>query len=114
MAANTQISAPGTRGAKRLQPTMKASTSRLQPSVSQCASARRENTDTTCAKALSPCFSRPNNPDSSLAATWKPTPVMNPTRALRDRKSARKPSRKTRARTSMTATVKATVLVRPT
>jgi hypothetical protein len=39
----------------------------------------------------------PNMPATCPIATWTPTPVRNPISTLLDRKSARKPSRMTRA-----------------
>ena len=39
----------------------------------------------------------PSMPGSWVSATWTPTPLRNPTSAVRERKSARKPRRNTRA-----------------
>ncbi len=50
----------------------------------------------------------PSMPLTWPIATWMPTPVRNPISTLRDRKSARKPSRMTRATTSTTPVMIAT------
>ena len=44
----------------------------------------------------------PSMSGSCPAATWIPTPVRNPTSTVRDRKLARKPSRASRATSSIT------------
>ena len=49
----------------------------------------------------------PSTPCSWPIATWMPTPVRNPIRTLRDRKLAMKPSFRTRAASSTTATIRA-------
>jgi hypothetical protein len=43
------------------------------------------------------CLGMPSMPPTWPAATWTPTPVRKPTSTVRDRKSARKPRRATRA-----------------
>ncbi len=114
MAPITASSAPGTRGANRWQARITASTASATVSVPACAWPRRATVETTCVSASCPSLASPNSPESSPPATCTPTPVRKPISALRDRKSARKPSRNTRANTSMTATASAARLVSPT
>src|SRR5215469_16490195 len=57
---------------------------------------------------------RAGRPESWWQATWTPTPDRKPTRTVRERKSARKPNRSTRASSTMPPESKAIRLVRAT
>ena len=56
------------------------------------------NVLTTCSIGPLPLLGMPNSPENWPQATWMPTPVRKPISTVRERKSARKPRRRMRAR----------------
>ena len=67
------------------------------------------NTWTTCMIGPVPSFGTPNMAGTWPSATWIPTPVRNPIRTARERKSAIKPSFRIRERIKKAAARRATM-----
>ncbi len=113
MEAATTRRAPGTRLAK-----VSISSSAPTPAI-----ARRAAGTTICPECRASVVSwsmrlplawMPSIPGSWVSATWMPTPVRKPMRAVRDRKSARKPRRNSRATSRYPAAIRATMPARAT
>ena len=94
----TAISAPGIFGVSALSPTITPSTEADTATVARLASGiwPRVSMNFSIAPPLA-APGTPSMPATCPIATWMPTPVRKPINTLRDRKSARNPSRTRRA-----------------
>ena len=119
----TAISAPGTLVVTNRAPRITTMTAPETATVVQLTSPRlprvETNLPTVLSKSTPPIVTpepsgTPNSAPICPAATWMPTPVRKPTSTERDRKSARKPSRATRARKRKAAAISASNPARAT
>ena len=107
IAPTTAISAPGIRRAIRRAASITATT------LSDTATVRPwawGSAATVCPSLISVCWLgalTPSMSGSCPIATWIPTPARKPSRTVRDRKLARKPSRASRAASSRTPVIRA-------
>lgn len=108
IAPTTAISAPGMRRLIFRQPRMTASTPSETRSVVVFVSPMFDSVVTNLSTVPPDPDDTPSMPLTWPIATWMPTPVRKPIRTLRDRKSARNPSRMIRATTSTTPVMIAT------
>ena len=72
------------------------------------------NVLTTCSIGPLPLLGMPNSPENWPQATWMPTPVRKPISTVRERKSARNPRRRMRARSRNAPTMSAVMPARAT
>ncbi len=93
----TTTSGTGNLGANRRPRRIAATTKAESASESGLNPDSPVATSQSCASVLCEGAATPSISPSIATPTWTPTPVRNPTSAVRDRKSARKPSLKMRA-----------------
>jgi hypothetical protein len=112
MEISARISRQLTEGSARLASPPGTEPRAATASVGRCVSGRCSATCPSCSIVCGEVTAMPSISPSMAMPTWNPTPVRNPASTVRDRKSARKPSLKMRARSSSPAVRRATTSTR--